>query len=97
MQWYDSSGPLSSGNGITVGNAITSEANVIIVLDFNPFRTAHGGRFSCRANIMSPAPPFNITKTSEIDIVVGGKFTASRVASTILTSLSGMLFQCYKL
>ena len=75
VEWYDSNGLLSDDNEITVGEALISQANITSVLDFNPFRTVHRGRFSCRTTIMSQSPPFNIVKSSEVDIVPGGEFT----------------------
>lgn len=74
VEWYDSNGLLSSENAISVSDPLMSEANITSVLEFNPFRIAHAGQFSCRATFMSQAPPFNISKTSEIDIIVGSKF-----------------------
>lgn len=73
VEWHDSDGRLSSGIGITIGSTLTSQGNITTFLEFSPFRTVHGGRFSCRAVIMSQAPPFNISRTAEIDLVVGGE------------------------
>lgn len=75
VEWYDSEGRLSSGNEVTIRDNIVSQTNVISTLEFNPFRTVHGGQFSCRARVTSPAPPFNISRSAEINIVVGGKLT----------------------
>jgi hypothetical protein len=74
VEWHGSDGLISNGSGITVGSTLASQRNITTFLEFNPFRTAHGGRFSCRATIMSLTPPFNISKTAGVDIVVGGKF-----------------------
>ena len=73
IQWYDSEGPLSNGSGISVGDTQTSQNNSTRKLEFNPFRTVHGGRFTCRATVMSQAPPFNISKNADVDIIVGGE------------------------
>ncbi len=75
VEWYGSEGRLSSGNEVTIRDIPVSDTNITSVLEFNPFRTAHGGRFSCRATIISQAPPFNISKTAEIDIIVGGNYS----------------------
>ena len=73
VEWYDSNGLLSNDNDITIGEVLNSDTNITSVLEFELFRTIHGGRFACTASIASPAPPFNISKTSEIDVVVGGE------------------------
>ena len=56
---------------------ITSIANITSSLEFNPLHIAHGGHFSCRASINSNAPPYNITKSSEFDILVDSRFISS--------------------
>ena len=72
VQWFGSDGRLSNGSGLTIGETLTSPMNVTSRLEFNPFRTVHGGRFSCRATITSQTPPFSIAKSTEVDIVAGG-------------------------
>ena len=72
VNWSDQNGLLSSGNEITVTNSLVSDENITSVLEFNPFRTAHGSQFSCKAMLMSQAPPFNISKVSQVTIIVGG-------------------------
>ena len=73
VEWYDSEGLISNGSGITIGPILTSQSNLTSVLEFNPFRTAHGGRFSCRATVTTQTPPFNVSKSSEVDVIVGGE------------------------
>ena len=75
VQWYNPEGIISSGDGITVGNPIVSSSNISSYLEFNPFRAAHGSRFSCTATAMSLTPPNNISKTADIDLVIGGEPT----------------------
>lgn len=77
MRWYGSDGLISNGEGITIGETITSIANITSSLEFSPIRIAHGGHFSCRASINSNAPPYNITKSSEFDILVDSRFISS--------------------
>lgn len=73
VQWYDSNGVVSSGNGITVGGVLMSATNITSSITFNPLRTSHGGQFSCRATITSSAPPYSLTRSVDIDILVAGK------------------------
>lgn len=73
VEWYGPDGRLADGNGVTIGSTLASLSNVTSSIEFNPFRTVHGGRFSCRATVMSQAPPFNISKTADVDIIVTGK------------------------
>ena len=74
VEWYDADGLLSGGDDdITITDTSNSETNITSVLEFELFRTVHGGRFACTASITSSAPPFNVSVTSEIDIIVGGE------------------------
>ena len=75
VQWYDSNGIVSSGNGITIGGVIMSATNSKRSITFNPLRTAHGGQFSCRATITSSAPPYSLTRSVDVDILVPGNLT----------------------
>lgn len=76
VEWYGpDGGRLTDGNGVTIGSTLASLSNVTSSIEFNPFRTVHGGRFSCRATVMSQAPPFNISKTADVDIIVTGKLS----------------------
>ena len=72
VQWYDSNGIVSSGNGITVEGVLMSATNITSSITFNPLHTAHGGQFSCRATITSSAPPYSLTRSVDIDILVPG-------------------------
>ena len=73
VQWYGSEGLVSNGSGITIGDTLTSQSNITSVLEFSPFHRVHGGRYSCRAMLMTQAPPFNIIKTADIIIITGGE------------------------
>ena len=73
VQWYGSEGLVSNSSGITIGDTLTSQSNFTSVLEFNPFRRVHGGRYSCRAMLMTQALPFNILKTADINIIIGGE------------------------
>lgn len=72
VHWYGSDGLLSSGSGVTVGETVTFATNATSSLEFNPLRTSHGGQFSCRATITSPAPPYNLIRSVNVDILVEG-------------------------
>ena len=73
VQWYGSNGLItSSGGGIILGETLTSATNITSSIEFNPLRTSHGGQFSCRATITSSAPPYNLTRSVDVDILVQG-------------------------
>ena len=74
VEWYGPEGRLVNGSGITIGSVLASQGNTTSNLEFSPFRVVHGGRFSCRATTISLAPPFNISKSADINIVVTSKF-----------------------
>lgn len=94
IEWYDTNGHLSEDDDddITIEDMLNSESNITSVLEFELFRTVHGGRFACTAKVTSPAPPFNISKTSEVDVVVGGEFHDYSVAITCLNILMMIVF-----
>lgn len=73
IEWFDPDGVVSGGSGIIIGEATASPGNTTSSIEFNPFRSVHGGRFSCRASITSTTPPFSISKAANIDIVEAGK------------------------
>ena len=72
LQWQDSSGPITAGEGISVYE-LSSTESVISTLEFHPLRLSHGGHFICEATIISSTPPFTLTKVATLDIVVEGK------------------------
>lgn len=73
VQWYGSNGLIaSSGGGITLGETLTYATNITSSLEFNPLRASHGGQFSCRATITSSAPPYSLTRSVDVDILVEG-------------------------
>lgn len=74
VEWYGIGGLLSTGNGVTIRNSQLAQSNITSRLVFSPFRTIHGGRYSCRVTIMSQAPPFNVSKAADIDIIATGEF-----------------------
>ncbi len=72
MQWRNSDGPLSSGEGIALGNQYTSGTTSSLVLDFDPLRVSHGGVFICETMITTAAPPYTLTEYAEFDVIVEG-------------------------
>ena len=73
VQWYGSNGLIASnGGGITLGETLAYATNITSSLEFNPLRISHGGQFNCRATITSPAPPFSLTRSVDVDILVEG-------------------------
>ena len=74
IQWLGSSGTLSSGEGITVSVPVTAGKVTSLVLEFDPLRVSHGGRFICEAIISTVAPPYTITEFAEYDVIVECKF-----------------------
>ena len=73
IDWYGPEGLLSNGGGIVTGATLSHPSNITTTLMFNPFRTSHSGRYSCRATILSQSPPYNISKIADVDIIATGK------------------------
>ena len=75
VEWRDAYGPVTADDDITVGELVASGTTTITqALVFNPLRIIHTGSFVCRATLTSPAPPFNLTETAEVDIIVEGRY-----------------------
>lgn len=82
VQWYGSNGVIASnGEGITLGETLAYATNITSSLEFNPLRASHGGQFSCRAAVTSPAPPFTLTRSVDVDILVEGGLNNSVILS----------------
>ena len=76
VEWLDETGTRVTTRGdITVGSAMTSGTMTTLALVFSPLRVSHGGEFTCRANLTSPAPPQQLTKAAEWDLIVGSEYT----------------------
>ena len=80
VQWYNSGGLISNSSEITVRAPLILELNITSSIHFNPLRTSHGDQFSCRAALTSPAPPFSLTRSVDVDIIVEGGFIYSLVS-----------------
>ena len=75
VEWLDETGTrVTTGGDTIVGSAITSGFMTTLALVFSPLRISHGGEFTCRANITSPAPPLQLTKSAEWDLIVDSEY-----------------------
>ena len=75
VEWLDETGTrVTTGGDITVGSAMTSGTMTKLTLTFSPIVVSHGGEFTCRANITSPAPPLQLTKSAEWDLIVDSEY-----------------------
>ena len=76
VEWLDETGTrVTTGGDTIVGSAMISGAMTTLALVFSPLRISHGGEFTCRANITSPAPPLQLTKSAEWDLIVDSEYT----------------------
>ena len=73
LQWLDSTGPITNGSGTTVGEPQLAGTTTDITLEFSPLRVSHSGHFTCKATITSPALPYRIVKSAEIDVLAQGE------------------------
>jgi len=73
LQWLDSNGPITNGSGTTVGEPRLAGTTTDITLEFSPLRVSHNGHFTCKATITSPALPYRIVKSAELDVFVQGE------------------------
>ena len=75
VEWLDETGTrVTTGGDTIVGSAMISGAMTTLALVFSPLRISHGGEFTCRANITSPAPPLELTKSAEWDLIVDSEY-----------------------
>ena len=58
VHWLDSSGLITSGDGITLSSPNVTDKNIMVTLEFNPFRDVHGGQLRCEASTTAMAPPY---------------------------------------
>ena len=73
VEWQDTSGPISSGEGITVGDAVVVDDTIITIsLEFDPLRVAHERLVICEATVHTTALPFLLVNIAELDIFVPG-------------------------
>ncbi len=75
VEWLNSARrPIGTEGDITVGNPVISGLTTTITLQFSPLRLSHDGDITCRANITSLAPPYNLSREAEREIIVGGEY-----------------------
>ena len=71
VEWLDAAGyRVTTGAGITVASPMTLGTSTTLTLVFSPLWVSHGGEWSCRANLTSPAPPHRLTKSAEWGLIV---------------------------
>ena len=75
VEWLDETGnQVTTGRDVTVGSATISGTMTTLALEFSPLRLSHGEEFTCRANLTSHAPPQQLTKAAEWDLIVGSEY-----------------------
>ena len=75
-EWLDASGhEVTTGGDIIVDSAVTLGTTTTLALRFSPLRVSHGGEFTCRAALTSPAPPLHLTKSAEWDVIVDSEYS----------------------
>ena len=72
VHWLDSSGLITSGDGITLSSPNVTDENIMVTLEFNPFRDVHGGQLRCEASTTAMAPPYVLQGAAEMDVTVTG-------------------------
>ena len=64
-QWNSSSGPVTSGDDITVTEIFSNNTTSTVTLTFSSLHTSHAGQYSCQGTLTSPATETNITSTPD--------------------------------
>ena len=72
VHWLDSRGLITSGDGITLSSPNVTDENIMVTLEFNPFRDVHGGQLRCEASTTAMAPPYILQGAAEMDVTVTG-------------------------
>ena len=72
--WMNVSGPVVSGNGVTVTETVVNDTTTISTLSFSPLYTSHAGLYRCMgslesppANVSIPTPPIPVSVRCELD------------------------------
>ena len=73
LEWLARDRNVVGGNDITVRPSVTMGTNTTLTLIFNPLRTSHGGRYTCRASINIPAISFSNSSEADSDVIVQSK------------------------
>ena len=72
VEWRDASGPITSGEGISVGDVMFDGTMITTTLEFSPLRVAHEVLVICEATVDTTALPFSLVQIAELDINVQG-------------------------
>ena len=63
--WMTSSGPVTTGEDITVTEAFINATTSTVTLIFSSLHTSHAGLYTCQGMIVSPSAADDITYTSD--------------------------------
>ena len=63
--WMTSSGPVSSGEDITVTETFRNDTSARATLTFSSLHTSHAGLYTCQGTLISPPAADDITSTSD--------------------------------
>ena len=63
--WMTSSGPVSSGDDITVTETFRNATTARATLTFSSLHTSHAGLYTCQGTLVSPETADDITSTSD--------------------------------
>ena len=75
VEWQFSNGSIIvGGNGISVGNPLTSGNTITLTLTFNPLRTSHGRQYTCSANVRAKSITLSSNNTVA-DVIVQSKLS----------------------
>ena len=61
--WRTASGPVTSGNNITLTETLRTDTHSTVTLSFSSLHTSHVGQYMCQGTLVSPAAENNITST----------------------------------
>ena len=67
--WITSSGPVSSGEDITVTETFRNATTARATLTFSSLHTSHAGLYTCQGTLVSPATADDIISTSNAILV----------------------------
>ena len=63
--WMTSSGPVSSGENITVTENFSNDTTATATLTFSSLHTSHAGQYTCLGMLVSPAAVNGSTSTTD--------------------------------
>ena len=84
VEWQFSNGSIVvAGNGISVGNPLTSDNTITLTLTFNPLRTSHGRNYTCSANVTAKSITLSSNNTFA-DVIVQSKLSVRDCCDVVL-------------